>query len=305
MRVKLAGASTLTFALGLAASLAAAAVTSPLDVSAHARAFAPGELVRVVVRSPEPLAAASATFRGEPVVLVPGGGADAAREWAGWFAIDLDSKPGPANVRGHATTTAGLAAEGLRRVEVVAKRFPVSELKVAPKFVNPPPESMERIAREKAILAKVYASRREVPLPRAAFVRPVAGESLGVFGARRVFNGEKRDPHPGIDLRAATGTVVSCAGPGVVTLAQDLYFSGNTVIVDHGAGLFTIYAHLSEIDVKEGQDVEAGTRLGLSGATGRVTGPHLHWGGKLGTRIFDPTALADPALFATGNGPGA
>ena len=100
-----------------------------------------------------------------------------------------------------------------------------------------------------------------------------------------------------MDLRAPTGTEVRASGSGLVVLSSDLYYSGNIVIVDHGGGLFTLYAHLSELRVKEGQEVAAGDLLGLSGATGRVTGPHLHWGAKIGNRPFDPQALLDPALF--------
>ncbi len=128
-------------------------------------------------------------------------------------------------------------------------------------------------------------------------MRPVPGEPTSVFGTRRVFNGKPRSPHPGLDLRAQTGTGVRSSGAGRVVLAQELYYSGNTVIVDHGGGLFTLYAHLSEIGVGEGDEVQAGDPVGLSGATGRVTGPHLHWGAKIGNRPFDPTALLDAALF--------
>ena len=100
-------------------------------------------------------------------------------------------------------------------------------------------------------------------------------------------------------LRAATGTPVLCSGPGRIALAADLYYSGGTVIVDHGGGLFTIYAHLSKIEAKEGAKIAAGDRVGLSGATGRVTGPHLHWGARVGSEIFDPRALLDPRLFGS------
>jgi murein DD-endopeptidase MepM/ murein hydrolase activator NlpD len=137
-----------------------------------------------------------------------------------------------------------------------------------------------------------------IPQP-GSFVRPVGGVPTSVFGTRRIFNGEPRSPHPGLDLRAASGTPVLSSGAGRVVLAQDLYYSGNTVIVDHGSGLFTIYAHLSATEVDEAQTVAAGDRLGLSGASGRVTGPHLHWGAKIGDRPFDPIALLAPELYAS------
>jgi murein DD-endopeptidase MepM/ murein hydrolase activator NlpD len=118
-----------------------------------------------------------------------------------------------------------------------------------------------------------------------------------VFGTRRFFNDEPRSPHPGLDLRAAEGTPVRCSGPGTVVVADDLYYSGGTVVVDHGGGLFTLYAHLSSIDAVEGATVAAGEIVGRSGSTGRVTGPHLHWGAKIGDVPFDPRALLDEGLF--------
>ena len=128
-------------------------------------------------------------------------------------------------------------------------------------------------------------------------MRPVGGDPTSIFGTRRVFNGQPRSPHPGLDLRASEGTPVRSSGAGRVAIAQDLYYSGNTVIVDHGGGLYTLYAHLSSIDVAEDQEIGPGQIVGESGATGRVTGPHLHWGAKIGNRPFDPRALLEPVLF--------
>jgi murein DD-endopeptidase MepM/ murein hydrolase activator NlpD len=186
---------------------------------------------------------------------------------------------------------------GSRAVTVHPKEFPEEHLTVASKYVAPPREVDERLARERARLREIYRQRTPVRSAQAPFVRPVPGEPTSTFGKRRIFNGEPRSPHPGLDLRAASGTPVVSSGPGRVLLAQDLYYSGNTVLVDHGGGLFTLYAHLSEIQVAEGDEVAAGEQVGLSGATGRVTGPHLHWGAKIGDRPFDPQALLDPALF--------
>jgi murein DD-endopeptidase MepM/ murein hydrolase activator NlpD len=126
---------------------------------------------------------------------------------------------------------------------------------------------------------------------------PVPGKPTGIFGERRFFNGQPRSPHPGLDLKAATGTPVLAAGAGRVALACDLYWTGGTVVIDHGGGLFTVYGHLSKVEVAEGTVVEAGARVGLSGATGRVTGPHLHWGAKIGDVPVDPRALRDARLF--------
>jgi murein DD-endopeptidase MepM/ murein hydrolase activator NlpD len=120
---------------------------------------------------------------------------------------------------------------------------------------------------------------------------PIEGGSGSNFGHRRVFNGEPRAPHTGADLRATTGTPIRSTNRGRVVLAKDLFFTGNTVIVDHGLGIYTLYAHLSRIDVKTDAIVERGQVVGLAGATGRVTGPHLHWGARVQNARVDPFTL--------------
>lgn len=280
-------------ALVLALAVAhAAPLRAQVSVDVRARALVPGDLVRVDVGAPAPLARVSGTLRGAALDFVPAceDGATPCATWSAWEALDIDWTPGPLELV--------VDADGqrvTRTLTLAAKSFPTQELKVEGKFVEPPKAAQARIAREQKELAAVYARRTPLP-PPADWRRPVGGEPTGVFGARRVFNGQKRKPHPGLDLRAKEGTPVASSGAGVVALAKDLYFSGGTVIVDHGGGLFTIYAHLSRIDVKAGDGIGAGDVVGLSGATGRVTGPHLHWGGKVGDRIFDPTSLLDPAL---------
>jgi len=272
-----------------------------LTIETRARAVAPGEPLRIVVRSSEPLAELAGTFGGDPIFFTPsaeGGPAESlARDWSAWAAVDLGAKPGKARieVRGRAAGGSELTAD--KTLTIRSKKFPEQRLAVEEKFVTPPPEETERIERETKRLAAVFSGHREAPPPREPFGRPVPGEATGVFGTRRFFNGKPRTPHPGLDLKASTGTPVTCSGPGIVALADELWFTGNTVIVDHGGGLFTIYAHLSRIDRKEGETVHPGDVVGLSGATGRVTGPHLHWGAKIGNRPFDPTALLDPSLF--------
>jgi murein DD-endopeptidase MepM/ murein hydrolase activator NlpD len=259
----------------------------------------PGEPVRILVRSQEPLSEVKGRFLGNPVALQrrPEDGGVAGEVWCGFGSIDLEEKAGPATIAVEGVTRGGGAVAGSREIAIEAKRFPEQRLLVDDRFVRPPPAEQKRIEREQKRLAAIYALRSDRPLPRTAFVRPVPGEASSPYGARRVFNGTPKSPHSGLDLRAATGDPVHAAGEGTVRLADSLYFSGNTVVLDHGAGLFTIYAHLSRILVKDGDELAAGAVLGLAGATGRVTGPHLHWGGKIGDRPFDPSALLDPALF--------
>lgn len=283
-----------------------------LTVAVRARTVAPGEPLRILVRAGEPLSELGGSFQDEPVFFTPVAGGETALPtpagsgtvrtrgwtvWSGWAAVDLDQKPGRVGIEVYGRTKSGRPAAGTLAVRVERRTFPTQRLDVEEKFVTPPPEVQARIEEETRRLAAVYAVRRAAPPPERPFVRPVPAEPTGVFGTRRVFNGKPRSPHPGLDLKAATGTPVRCSGPGLVTLAQELWFSGNTVIVDHGGGLFTIYAHLSRIEVKEGARLDAGDLVGLSGATGRVTGPHLHWGAKIGDRPFDPRALLEPRLF--------
>jgi murein DD-endopeptidase MepM/ murein hydrolase activator NlpD len=123
------------------------------------------------------------------------------------------------------------------------------------------------------------------------FHSPIPGETGTNFGSRRVFNGEARAPHAGSDLRAKTGTPIHATNRGRVVLAKNLFFTGNTVVLDHGLGVYTIYAHMSRIDVKVSQIVTENQLLGLSGATGRVTGPHLHWSARIQSARVDPFSL--------------
>jgi murein DD-endopeptidase MepM/ murein hydrolase activator NlpD len=275
----------------------AAASELAVAITVHARELAPGEPVRIAALSSEPLESLQGSFLGEHLFMSRIGGTAEGELWSGWSMIALDQEPGPAAVELSGTSLDGRAVIGTHALSVAAKKFPEEHLSVAPKYVQPPQEVEEQLARERKKLRALYKVRRPVVEICEPFVRPVPGDPTSIFGGRRIYNGQPRSPHPGLDLRAAVGTPVHASGAGIVVIAGDLYYSGNTVIVDHGGGLFTIYAHLSEIGVEEGQTVESGRPLGLSGETGRVTGPHLHWGAKIGDRPFDPTALLDGALF--------
>ena len=284
----------------LLAGCARAAEGTPapeLTIEVRARAIAPGEPLRIDVKATGPLRAIEGQMLGAPIHFVRTESAPPGERFSGWAMIRLDQAPGSATIEVRAEDPQGRSVPGSHVLAILAKEFPSERLEVAPAFVEPPPEVQKRLERERERTKAVYARRRDLPLSTEPFVRPVPGEPTSTFGMRRFFNDAPRDPHPGLDLRAADGTPVRCAGPGIVALAADLYYSGNTVIVDHGGGLFTVYAHLSSIDVKEDQEIAAGALVGRSGHTGRVTGPHLHWGAKIGNDPFDPTALLDPTLF--------
>jgi murein DD-endopeptidase MepM/ murein hydrolase activator NlpD len=177
------------------------------------------------------------------------------------------------------------------KFRVASGAFPQQKLSVDPAYVEPPASELDRIARDREKVAAVWAA---APTPRVwdrAFRLPVETSPRENFGARRVFNGKTQSRHAGADLVAAAGTPIKAPAPGTVRLAEDLYFSGGTVIVDHGGDLFTTYFHMSRIDVKPGDRVQTGDVLGAVGATGRVTGPHLHWGARLHGARVNPLAL--------------
>ena len=176
-------------------------------------------------------------------------------------------------------------------------KFATERLKVAPNFVEPNPEQLARSQEEWKRLREIYATVTPEKLWRGAFRIPLDGvKTGGNFGRRRILNGQPGSPHTGVDFPAPTGTPVHAAQRGRVVLAEELYFSGNTVVVDHGLGVYTLYAHFSEIDVNAGDLVEAGTELGKVGATGRVTGPHLHWGLTVNRSRVNALAIVAVAL---------
>ncbi len=282
---------TITAAGALAASVLLSA-QSPLTLNAshEARALAPGEIVRVSIKASQPIKTISGTAFGRAIRFAsdPTGTA-----WDGLVAIDVETDPGEYAVTVSAVAASGPGTKLSYPLKVQSKAFDTRSLRVDSRFVDPPKEEIARIQAETALQAKVFAVMTPERLWTGAFVRPVEGASTGRYGELSVFNGEPRSRHRGTDFRAATGTPVRAPARGRVALSQDLYFSGGSVILDHGQGLFTHLAHLSRLDVEEGAIVEAGQVVGLAGATGRVTGPHLHWSARLGPASIDPTSLLE------------
>jgi murein DD-endopeptidase MepM/ murein hydrolase activator NlpD len=215
-----------------------------------------------------------------------------ADDWITIIGVDLDIGPGLYDAELELRFADGRAETRGRAIEVRGKDYPTTELTVAPKYVQLSPEDQERSAREAREIAAVYAELTPQAYWSEPFVAPIPEVTGGRnFGHRRVFNGEPRAPHSGADLRAATGDEIHAANAGRVALAKDLFFSGNAVFIDHGLGVYTTYLHLSEILVEPGQMVERGELIGRAGATGRVTGPHLHWGVRVLDARVDPFSL--------------
>lgn len=172
-------------------------------------------------------------------------------------------------------------------------RFRSETLRVSPQKVQPGTEAIERIRTEKEAIRRVYARGHPMPLWRGAFRKPLDSPVTSPYGSRRLFNGQLKSYHSGVDFRASIGTPIPAANDGIVRMTRDLFFSGNHVIVDHGAGIFTNYSHLEEFRVRPGQHVLKGETIGLAGATGRVNGPHLHWGAKVHGVSVNPLALIE------------
>jgi murein DD-endopeptidase MepM/ murein hydrolase activator NlpD len=170
-------------------------------------------------------------------------------------------------------------------------KYAEQRLKVPPGKVDLSPEDLARYERERKHLSQVTTTFSDRVPATLRLLQPVPGTRSSSFGLRRVFNGQGRNPHSGMDIAASLGTPVVAAAPGRVIDAGDYFFNGNTVWIDHGQGLLTMYCHLATIDVSAGQFVSAGEPIATVGATGRVTGPHLHWSVSLNR------AMVDPALF--------
>ncbi len=161
-------------------------------------------------------------------------------------------------------------------------------------YVTPDQAQLDRIGQERKIIDAALNAFRNVDVDGIALAAPVDGPRSSSFGLRRFFNEQPRSPHKGMDIAAASGTPIRAPRGGIVTATGDYFFNGNTVIVDHGQGYVTMYCHLSEIGVAEGQQVTTGDLLGTVGATGRVTGPHLHFGTYLNGTAVDPAILLEP-----------
>lgn len=221
-------------------------------------------------------------------------------ELEGFIAVDRDAKPGKFELkilRGGGDGSQPLLSV---KVGVGSRKFVEQHLKVDEKMVKLSPEDEARAARERVLINAAIGARSDADPMGSGYGRPVRGETSGVFGSRRFYNGRAGSYHGGLDIAAPKGETVHSTGGGKIVLAGDFFFTGNSVFVDHGGGLVTGYFHLDELSVKEGARVQPGEALGKVGSTGRSTGPHLHWSVYLCGVKVDPESLLAATAGANG-----
>jgi murein DD-endopeptidase MepM/ murein hydrolase activator NlpD len=276
--------------LALAAVLGAAAQPAPpaLDVDLRHRALAPGEPIEITVRAPAAVTAVTARLGDRPIPIWAASGG----VWRGLAGLDVDLSPGSVPLTVTATPASGPDLTHAMTLDVGPASFVERRLMVAPRYAAPPAAERARIDAERARLQEIYR-RSSADLRPGAFAAPVRHRRSSPFGARSVFNNQPRDRHAGLDFASPAGATIRAPAGGRVVLADDLYFTGRTVILDHGQGLYSILAHLQRIQVREGLELARGAPLGTVGATGRATGPHLHWSVRLGGARVDPAAVLD------------
>ncbi|MGI9291537.1 MAG: M23 family metallopeptidase [Gammaproteobacteria bacterium] len=247
----------------------------------------PGQVIRVDLPAEPELETVSIAWQSQQVQMAPAE--------LGWFAllgVDLDVSPGSYEAEAVLSYTDNREVRRAVSIKVKPKDYRTTRLEVESKYVELSPENKQRTAKERRQINATYATTAAKPYWSEDFIVPIKGATGGRnFGHRRVFNDQPRAPHSGADLRAATGTEVLAANRGKVLLTGDFFFNGKSVFIDHGMGVLSMYLHLSEIGVEAGQIVERGEVLGRAGATGRVTGPHLHWGVKVTGARVDPFTL--------------
>jgi murein DD-endopeptidase MepM/ murein hydrolase activator NlpD len=217
-------------------------------------------------------------FSGKRVLVMNDGG-----RWRAAVGVPLDAVVGTAEI--------SMANGTTHAFEIDAHAYREQRLQVAKNYVSLSEENLERVINERKVIDAALSNWRDAPLDGVNLTAPVAGPQSSSFGLRRFFNDEPRSPHKGMDISASQGEPIVAPRDGVVTTTGDFYFNGNTIFVDHGQGFVTMYCHLSRINVAEGQVVSEGEAIGLVGATGRVTGPHLHFGTYLNGTAVDPALL--------------
>jgi murein DD-endopeptidase MepM/ murein hydrolase activator NlpD len=232
-----------------------------------------GSPVLFEINAPSKLQAVSAAWMGH-ILSFSYSAAD--KVWYGLGGISLTTVPGTYDLRVTKTFANGRTAEVVRKIKIAGATYPKITVKVSKQYTEPSQEQLTAISADKGVKAKVFEAVSAERLWAGRFVAPVSAPVSDVFGTARVFNEKVQSRHQGLDFAVAPGTPVHAINDGVVLLARPMFFEGNCVVIDHGQGLLSLYLHLSEFKVKEGEEVRSGDLIALSGGTGRASGPHLH-----------------------------
>jgi len=247
-----------------------------------------GEILKLSLSSTVALSGAAALFQERECIFVPN------EEKTSFFTligIGLDAEPGTYDLAVTVSLPGGKQRYFNTKIALSEGTFRKRRINVDKKFISPSPEDEERIVREIALTKDIYGKSEPRWLGWGNFILPVKGKPANNFGDRRIFNDNRRSRHRGMDISSPAGRTVRASNSGRIVLARDLYFAGQTVIIDHGIGLFSLCCHLSALSVQEGSMVKRGDEIGKVGSTGRVTGPHLHWGIRLSDTYVNPLSL--------------
>ena len=276
-------------------------MSAPVEVSWSPKEPKQGEVLHLWVNAPDGLSAESGemlsrTFRLSSSPERPG-------RWDALFGIDMGQRPGAYEVHIRLAAADGSAARDITApIRIAPQAFGEERLTLPDSKVHLSPADLERVKKERVRIASLWSAVTPERLWDGPFLVPVEGRPGSPFGLRRWINGERRSPHTGIDIKAPEGSPVLASNSGRVVLVGDFFFSGRAVFLDHGQGVYTMYFHLSKINVVEGQKVARGQVLGLVGMTGRATGPHLHWGVRLGGSRVDPVSLVKQTNWTEADG---
>lgn len=310
MRVRRHLAFALTFCLTAAAQThrvpahrAAHRAVASDDAATHNVFWQPNELHQgspmfITVELDKPATRVAGNFVNKPFHFFHEDGNT--KVWHALAGVDLETTPGEYGLDVTATLAGGRVAKKTTQVSVAAGDFRTGDVTVPENYVNPTPEEQKQIADDGVLKKRAYERSSPHILWSGNFVKPVSAPASPSFGESRILNEEKTSLHTGTDYPVKEGTAVLAANSGTVLLTRDLFYEGNTVILDHGDGLVTVYLHLSRIDVKEGDKLKKGDRIGLSGASGRVTGPHVHFGVRWQGVWLDPVQMLALTLPKTG-----
>lgn len=258
---------------------------SGIAVELACRIFQPGEVIVVTIEEGANVVDAQVRFLGRKYDM---GKEETSSKLYTFVGLDLNIKSGSYQMEIVLTNILGQRERVQKDISVLAKKFPVKKLWVREEFVTPPRKALNRIRRDGEILRIIYGMITPRWLGEGSFILPCEGEVHPNFGERRIYNNKPRSPHSGVDISAPLGTPVKASNSGNVVFAGDLYFAGKAVIIEHGLGVFTFYCHFSEIKANRGDFVKKGDIIGEVGATGRVTGAHLHWSIKVFESRVDP-----------------